>query len=261
MLSRFGGLIIHIRFLWAAFFAAVLSVPPAVAGTLSWVTQERWVTVKSITDGDTFKTTNGEKIRLLGINTPETRKDTKQAQPFGNKAKQALKKIIAGKQVRLSFDKEKKDRYGRTLAHIYTRNGLWVNAELVRLGLAHVYTFAPNTKLANRLTAIEQQAIRSNLGIWSHKRWQVVEADKLAINLLGQFRLVQGKVTKLDKRGWGFNLGKLTVTIPKKYRQSFGKRLRLKVGDVVLVRGKVRLSKRNKWFLSIYNRSDVYHIK
>lgn len=225
------------------------------------MTTERWVTVKSITDGDTFKTRKGEKIRLLGINTPETRKDTKQAQPFGKKAKQALKHLIDGKQVRLSFDKEKKDRYGRTLAHIYTRDGLWVNAELVRLGLAHVYTFAPNIKFANRLTAIEQQAIRNNTGMWSHKRWQVVAEDKLATNLLGQFRLVQGQVTKLDKRGWGFNLGKLRITIPQKYRKGFGKRLRLKVGDVVLVRGKVRLTKRNKWFLSIYNRSDAYHIK
>lgn len=243
------------------FYAAVLSVQPAVAGTLSWVSTERWVSVKSVTDGDTFKTTKGEKIRLLGINTPETRKDTKPAQPFGSQAKQALKKLIDGKQVRLSFDKEKKDRYGRTLAHIYTRDGLWVNAELVRLGLAHVYTFMPNTKFAKRLTSIEQQAIRNNTGMWSHKRWRVIQADDLATNLLGQFRLVQGKVTKLDKRGWGFNLGKLAVTIPKKYRQSFGKRLRLKVDDVVLVRGKVRLSKRNNWFLSIYSSSDAYHIK
>ncbi|MDQ7003930.1 MAG: thermonuclease family protein [Ghiorsea sp.] len=238
-----------------------MSVQPVVAGTLSWVTQERWVSVKSITDGDTFKTTKGEKIRLLGINTPETRKDTSPAQPFANQAKQALKKMIDGKQVRLSFDKEKKDRYGRTLAHIYTRDGLWVNAELVRLGLAHVYTFAPNTKLANRLTSIEQQAIRQNTGMWSHQRWRVLQVSNLSTNILGQFRLVQGEVTKLDKRGWGFNLGKLTVTIPKKHRASFGKKLRLKIGDTVLVRGKVRLSKRGKWFLSIYNRSDVHHIK
>ncbi len=242
-------------------YATILSVQPIVAGTLSWVSTERWVTVKSVADGDTFTTTKGEKVRLLGINTPETRKDTKPAQPFGKKAKQALKKLIDGKQVRLTFDKEKKDRYGRTLAHIYTRNGLWINGEMVRQGLAHVYTFAPNTKFANRLTSIEQQAIRNNRGMWSHKRWRVLQVSDLATNLLGQFRLLQGEISQVDKSGWRLNLGKLVVTIPKKYRSLFGRKLRLKVGDTVLVRGKLRLSKRNQWFLSVHSSSDVYHFK
>ena len=105
------------------------------AGTLSWVSTERWVSVDYVLDGDTFKTKQGEKIRLLGINTPEIRHDTSPAQPFGNAAKRALQDLIAGKQVRLTFDKEKKDKYGRTLAHAYLRDGLWVNAALVEQGV------------------------------------------------------------------------------------------------------------------------------
>jgi len=129
------------------------------AGSLSWVSQDRWVTVNRIIDGDTFNTRKGEKIRLLGINTPEIQHDSSPAQPLGKEASSALKTLIAGQQVRLSFDKEKKDKYGRTLAHVYLRNGLWVNAELVRQGFAHVYTFVPNIREAQKLVKIEQEAI------------------------------------------------------------------------------------------------------
>ena len=236
-------------------------VQPSLAGTLSWISHERWVSVKSVADGDTFTTVKGEKVRLLGINTPETRKDTKPAQPFGNAAKQALKRLIAGKQVRLTFDKEKKDRYGRTLAHVYTRDGLWVNAELLKQGLAHVYTFAPNTKFAQQLTVIEQGAIQQKRGIWAHKRWKVLDASKLTPALLGQFRLIQGVVSRVDHKGWRIHLGKLKVSVPRKYRGEFKHPPAWALGDTVLVRGRLRLSQRNQWFLSIHSKSDVYHIQ
>jgi len=237
--------------------ALCVVVQPVVAGTLSWVTQERWVTVKSVTDGDTFKTTQGEKVRLLGINTPETRKDTKPAQPFGNAAKKALIRLIDGKQVRLSFDKEKKDRYGRTLAHIYTRDGLWVNAELVKQGLAHVYTFAPNMKAAKKLTNIESKVIRDNIGMWANSRWKVLTPKALNQKVLGQFRLIHGTLIKGNNSSWRIQLGKLAVTVPRKYRQWFGRGLTFKVGDSILVRGRLRLSKKGQWFLSVHTPSDI----
>ena len=236
-----------------------LLVQPSFAGSLSWITHDRWVTVERVIDGDTFKTTKGEKIRLLGINTPEIRHDTSPAQPFGKQAKNALIRFIAGKQVRLTFDKEKKDKYGRTLAHVYLRDGLWVNAALVEQGLAHVYTFAPNISAAKKLLRVEQDAIAAKRNMWSHKRWRVLTPKQLRMSLLGQFRLIHGTVTKIDKNGWRFELGKLTVTVPKRSRHDF-KRKVLKLGQQILVRGKLRMSRKGKWFLSIYTQSDAYHI-
>ncbi len=236
-----------------------LLVQPSFAGSLSWITHDRWVTVERVVDGDTFKTTKGEKVRLLGINTPEIRHDNSPAQPFGKQAKNALTALIADKQVRLSFDKEKKDKYGRTLAHVYLRDGTWVNATLVEMGLAHVYTFAPNISAAKKLLRVEQDAIAAKRNMWSHKRWRVLTPKQLRMSLLGQFRLIHGTVTKIDKNGWRFELGKLTVTVPKRSRHDF-KRKVLKLGQQILVRGKLRMSRKGKWFLSIYTQSDAYHI-
>ncbi|MDQ6977112.1 MAG: thermonuclease family protein, partial [Ghiorsea sp.] len=166
---------------------------------------------------------------------------------------------IAGQQVRLAFDKEKKDKYGRTLAHVYLRNGLWVNAALVEQGLAHVYTFVPNISAAKKLLVIERQAIAAKRNMWGHKRWRVLAIKQLRTSLLGQFRLVRGVVTKVEQNGWRFELGKLTVTVPKRYRSAF-KRNNVKSGQQMLVRGKLRMSKKRKWFLSIHTASDAYHI-
>ena len=238
----------------------LLLVQPSFAGSLSWITHDRWVTVERVIDGDTFKTTKGEKVRLLGINAPEVQHDSSPAQPFGKQAKNALTALIADKQVRLSFDKEKKDKYGRTLAHVYLRDGRWVNAALVKQGLAHVYTFAPNITAAKKLLQIEQDAIAAKRKMWSHKRWRVLSPKQLRSSLLGQFRLIHGVVTKVDKNGWWFALGKLTVTVSKRVRHDF-KRKVLKLGQHILVRGKLRMSRKGKWFLSVYTQSDTYHIK
>ena len=242
-----------------ALLTLLLLMQPSFAGSLSWITYDRWVTVQRVLDGDTFKTTKGEKIRLLGINTPGIRHDTSPAQAFGKQAKDALIALIAGKQVRLTFDKEKKDKYGRTLAHVYLRNGLWVNASLVEQGFAHVYTFVPNISAAKKLLVLERQAIAAKRNMWGHKRWCVLTTKQLHTGLLGQFRLIRGVVTKVEQHGWRFEVGKLTVTVPKRYRSAF-KHNDIKPGQQMVVRGKLRMSKKRKWFLSIYTNSDAYHI-
>ena len=254
--------------IWRVFTLLLLSlcvqfniVQGGYAGTLSWVTQDRWVTVDKVIDGDTFKTRKGEKVRLLGINAPETQHGNSPEQAFGNEAKVALTKLIDNQVVRLSFDKEKKDKYGRTLAHVYLRGGLWVNEEMLRLGSSFVYTFPPNVAKASEMVRVEQQAIGANQGIWQLSRWRVLLPEQLEKSLLGQFRLVQGKITALDKSGWQFSMGKLWVSVPKKYRTFFRNGHKAKEGESVLVRGVVRMSKKGKWFLSVHAPSDIYHLK
>jgi len=78
---------------------------------------------------------------------------------------------------------------------------------------------------------------------------------------LGQFRLVHGVVTKVAGNGWRFELGKLTVTVPKKYRKGFTRGYKIQRGELVLLRGRLRMSKKKQWFLSVHTESDIAHIK
>ncbi|MDQ6986977.1 MAG: thermonuclease family protein [Mariprofundaceae bacterium] len=213
---------------------------PSFAGTLSFVSQGRWVQVDKIYDGDTFRTLNGEKIRLLGINTPEIAHTSSPGQTMGKKASRALRKLIAGKVVRLAFDEQRRDTYQRTLAQIYLRDGTWVNGKMVELGMAHVYTFTPNLRWAGDLTTLEQQARREKRGIWKTKRFSMLDATQIKTAHLGQFRVVRGQVGGIKKKGYSFRLGALNISIPRKYRRFFKHPPVLRSGDSVIVHGVVR---------------------
>lgn len=236
-------------------------VANADAGSLSWVTQDRWVTVQRVIDGDTFVTRKGERVRLLGINAPEIQHDASPAEPYGDAAHQALRGLISGQQVRLSFDQEKKDKYGRTLAHVYLRDGRWVNAEMLSLGSAFVYTFSPNVKQANALMAFEQAAEQQRIGLWQDKRWQVLSPDDLSPAMLGQFRLIRGSVSRKGTKRWVFFMGKLAVSIPKQFAHNFAGMHRVEKEDRVLLRGKLRMTKQGQWFVSVHTKSDIYHYR
>lgn len=115
--------------------------------------------VSNVIDGDTVKLQNGEKVRLLGINTPEM------GQPYYEEATNRLKELIEGKTVRLEKDVEDKDQYGRLLRHIYI-NDTFVNLEMVREGYANVYIRPPNTKYSYEFEKAEEEAKNAERGIW-----------------------------------------------------------------------------------------------
>lgn len=127
--------------------------------------------VVRVIDGDTFKAKNNEQeitVRLVGIDTPETHNPNVPIQCYGKEATSELTSLISGRQVRLEYDSLQgdKDRYGRTLAYVYTDSGLFVNAELVRLGFAHAYTKIESDYLI-QFQELENRARQSGLGLWS----------------------------------------------------------------------------------------------
>ncbi|MBF0252992.1 MAG: thermonuclease family protein [Candidatus Omnitrophica bacterium] len=128
--------------------------------------------VAEIVDGDTVLLTNGKKVRYIGIDTPETRKKIgtewiHDPEPFANEAKKYNESLVAGSRVRLEFDKEKYDKYNRWLAYVYTDNGIFANRELVSEGLAKVYMFPPNTRYYKLLYDAQEEAKKSQKGIWT----------------------------------------------------------------------------------------------
>jgi len=243
------------RWCWVLYLL-LWALPVAHAGTLSFVSNERWVTVGRVLDGDTFDTVDGERIRLLGLNTPEITHRDSAGQPYGIEATNRLRQLIAGKSLKLAFDREKIDIYGRTLAQLYDRKGRWINGMMVREGWAHVYTFVPNLRWTARLMRLEQQARREKLGIWALPRWRVLPVAAIRAANLGQFRLVEGVVTKVGRRGRDFYMGAVHVTVPKKYRSYFAFPLEVHRGDRVTVRGRVRTSGEGRWFIALHAPND-----
>ncbi len=105
-------------------------------------------------------------MRLIGVDTPETVHPQKGQEPYGLEASDFTKSLLQGKRVRLEFDLDSLDRYGRLLAYVYLENGLFVNAELVRKGYAQVATFPPNVKYAEYFLKLQRKARNRKLGLW-----------------------------------------------------------------------------------------------
>lgn len=126
--------------------------------------------VLSVTDGDTFKARfddgSVEKVRLLLIDTPETKRAGTPVQPFGPEASDYLSELLTGQTVKLEPDVSERDQYGRILAYVYLGDEM-VNEMLIAEGLARVAVYPPDTKYEDQLRAIESEAKAAKLGIWS----------------------------------------------------------------------------------------------
>lgn len=129
-----------------------------------------YMPIKKFVDGDTFWVDDGSKkglkVRLIGVNTPETVHPQKAVEYYGNEASKYVKGLLAGKRVRLEFDVSRTDRYGRTLAYVYLNDGTFLNAELVKKGYAQVMTIPPNVKYADQFKRLEREARKHNRGLW-----------------------------------------------------------------------------------------------
>src|SRR4051795_5464402 len=126
------------------------------------------VRVQRVVDGDTVVLAGGERVRYIGIDTPESVKPGTPVQCFAKAASHFNARLVAGQRVRLRFDAERRDRYGRLLAYVYrARDGLFVNAQLVRRGYARTLTIPPNVAHAEDFRRLAAYARRHGAGLWS----------------------------------------------------------------------------------------------
>ena len=124
--------------------------------------------VLRVIDGDTIEVRIGgrrEDVRLIGVDTPETVKPGTPVQCFGPQASHFTHRLLEGKHVRLVFGVERRDIYGRLLAYVHLRRR-FVNALLIRRGLARTLTIPPNDRFAPLLHGIELRAARAGRGLW-----------------------------------------------------------------------------------------------
>ncbi len=122
--------------------------------------------VTRVVDGDTIEIDTGEKVRYIGMNTPETVDPRRPVQCFGHEASAYNKNLVENKKVKLIKDVEDKDKYGRLLRYVYLEDGTFVNLKLVQDGYANVYTFPPNVAHKDDFVVAQQQAKTQKLGLW-----------------------------------------------------------------------------------------------
>ena len=127
--------------------------------------------VRHVIDGDTVEIDDGRHLRYLGIDTPEMRKHVgdrwiEDPQPFAREATALNRQLVEGKTVRLEYDVQTHDKYGRLLAYVYEEK-IMVNEELLRQGVAQTMTIPPNVKYAERFRMLAREAREAGRGLWS----------------------------------------------------------------------------------------------
>lgn len=110
--------------------------------------------------------TDGQKIRYLGMDTPELSSTDPKELELARQATQVNAELVQGAKLRLEYDVERYDQYNRVLAYVFLPDGRMVNTELVRRGLARVLLKPPNLRFREELVQAQRQAIKARLGLW-----------------------------------------------------------------------------------------------
>ncbi len=150
--------------------------------TLTLMQSSIFGTVERVIDGDTIRVRLGDRIetvRYIGVDTPETVHPTRGIEPYGLAASEINRILVEGRQVRLEFDVESRDHFGRLLAYVYS-DSLFVNAELIRQGYAQIMTVPPNVRHADVFLRLQREARQADRGLWG------IEVDAQAGVLVAQ---------------------------------------------------------------------------
>ena len=193
--------------------------------------------VAYVYDGDTIRLDNGEKVRLLGIDTPEVASYYHKATPGGNAAKKWLNQKLKDADVYLEYDQQQHDKYKRLLAHVFLENGEHINATLVQQGLAIVNLFPPNLHYKDELLAAQKTAQQQQLGMWAMKRYQLTLVEK--VRKVSGWKRYQGTVQSIKNNRKTVRLifsEKLSAKISKENLYLFPD-LESYIGQSVEVRG------------------------
>ncbi|NMB83937.1 thermonuclease family protein [Candidatus Roizmanbacteria bacterium] len=128
--------------------------------------------VTRVIDGDTVEIEGGQKVRYIGVDSPELHHPTKAVQCFAQEAMEKNRSLVEGKNVRLEKDVSDTDKYGRLLRYVYledanaTSSSIFVNEYLVDQGYAYAVSFPPDIKFIDRFIKAQEKARQNNRGLW-----------------------------------------------------------------------------------------------
>ena len=216
----------------------LVAMPAAARGLPDGLEPGAEALVASVVDDDTVvleaPIDGSSQVRLVGLQAPKLPLGRKNFSvwPLAPQSKRALEDITFGQPVRLFFGGAKKDRHGRQLAHLRTAGGLWVQGEMLRRGMARVYSFSDNRAVVGDMLALEREARDAKRGIWRLGFYAVRDAADVPAmaRLFGTFQIIRGRVlyTKRIKSQVYLNFGEnwrddFTITLKTQARRMFAK--------------------------------------
>ncbi len=203
----------------AFFVGAIWQLPalafcPAPSGLSS-------ASVRSVVDGDTLRLDDGRSVRLIGINTPEIGRKGRRSEALAETARRRLETLVRQSHGRVGLlpGTESRDKYGRTLAHVYGRSGDNFEAVLLSEGLGYHVAVAPNVRLVACQKRAEQAARKAGAGVWRSS--PVIGASSLRRS---GFAVVSGKVSAIERNRGGIWIeigNSLVLQIPSKVQRNF----------------------------------------
>lgn len=157
----------------------------------------------AIVDGDTLVLEDGREVRLVGLQAPKLPLGRRnfRSWPLAEDSKQALAEIALGRDLALAYGGARQDRHQRLLAHLFrVGDDLWVQGEMLRRGMARVYSFPDNRAAVADMLALEAEARAARRGIWAHPYYRVLDHREAGAHI-DSFQLVEGTVLKAERRG------------------------------------------------------------
>ncbi|MFK0086035.1 thermonuclease family protein [Pseudomonas sp. NPDC090755] len=203
-----------------AFFVGVIWQLPVLAFCPIPVDPQR-VGVRQVVDGDTLRLEDGRSVRLIGLNAPEIGRKGRSSEAFAEAARERLQALVraSGGEVGLVPGVESRDKYGRTLAHIYGRSGDNFEAQLLSEGLGYRVAVAPNVDLADCQQQAERTARQQGAGVW--RRSPVMPSA--GVQQSG-FAIISGKVMGIERNRGGVWIeidDALVLQVPAKLQRNF----------------------------------------
>jgi micrococcal nuclease len=184
--------IFNLQYSFASFYGCILSL--LLIGAAAESAAQTWHTVKWVNDGDTIVLDTGQRVRYIGINTPEIDHEDQKAQPYGYQAKSYNTNLVGSQKIRLEYDTERRDRYGRDLAYVYLKDRTFINARLLEAGLAFYLYRKPNLKYGEILLKAQRDAMVSAKGLW--RNWSEKEKIYLGNRNSKRFHISSCKFAK-----------------------------------------------------------------
>lgn len=198
--------------------------------------------VSRVIDADTVELTQGDRVRLLGIDAPELGYSGQADEPFAREGKRALDALLRefDYRVLLMPGQDSRDRYGRLLAYLFLPDQTNIQRILLQEGWVMQVFVAPNLEFADCLRPVERVARAHHKGIWSLSDYQPGIASQAVPESLRGAAIVQGAVVRVgqSKDNIWLNLqGGVALQVPRRYLDRFPQRLDSLTGQVVRARG------------------------
>ncbi|MDZ7748143.1 MAG: thermonuclease family protein [Halofilum sp. (in: g-proteobacteria)] len=237
--------------------ALLFALAPAAAGVTCPADRiDRRAAVAWVNDGDTVELADGTRVRLVGVNAPEFGRDGAPDQPFAADARAALVSWLeaAGERLHLRLDAERRDDYGRLLAHAFLPDGRSVSRLLLERGLAARVTVPPNTWHHACYARAERVARAAGRGVWTLPRFAGLPAPQLPPDA-GGFYIIEGTIERVgeSRYAWWLVLDSLTLRLHKRDQRHFeglepaalaGRSLRVR-GWIYRAHGQARMNLRH----------------